>query len=1359
MIELIYANKTERLLGELADYLQAGKEAGTHPLEPVELVVPNRNMEAFVSLGLAEHLGVAANLRFRRLERFIGEIISETCPGEFKPANLEIIEAAILKILLDDSLLKEPELKPVERYLMSSEGRLALSQSAEGSGEVRGSNDPEESKGGPGTETSGNNFMPAGDRTGAFGFPAQLAADGADLRRVQLAGRLAYLFQEYIFSRPEMVVNWREGRDISAEPFSKDPFTSPAAADSSFASTAEWQRAIFRAVFAENGILEKNPPTEGGRWITLDQLIYDDTFFERVKETGLPPVHIFGMSYVARIFQHLFYRLGEASTLRIYTLNPCAEFWEDLETDRDLFHRLEKQSRGKRSWLNPGPFESNDETGAEGRAADEEDPFGLNQADTPALRYWGRPGREHVRLLDELTECDFKSAFADPLQKGSGLLQHLQRDILYREPEKDVRETPEEVRTADETIRLVAAPSVRREVEWVADEIWRLMREDSPAPGEEPLRFSDVAVIVNSAEKDIYLPQIETVFEACHNLPSSVSDLPGTAGSSFIEAMEMLISLPFGRFSRAEVLNLVSHPAVIGSLGDLKPEDLAKMADDLGIMFGIDNEDHRGTYIDEDVFNWDQGIRRLALGTFMTGNKSGDDRIFETGQGRWLVEELSGQQTGAAARFGLLVRSLLADCRFVREEKLSLSEWAQIYRAQLDAYLHPADPGDTQDRLRILHALSRLENMDLGSKVSGRVAAEIASKALESLGGGRGRYLAEGVVVSSFLPMRAIPFRVVFVLGLGEGLFPASEQRDALDLRAAKRRAGDVDPAERDRYMFLETLLCAREKLYLSYVRRDGQTGDPLQPSAVVQELLHILKTGYLGEEGLEDIKIEPPLWRFDEISPEGASFLDEAKKEARIMELSRALQKHLPEDTEEGTLNYQAIRRHLSTEQWEKLSAMLSLPPDPPEVSPVTAVARTAGSGEEENATEEPLHLSLRAIRAFLECPMQGWARVMLGLTEEEDDLLEREEEDFTVGRALESIILRGVFLDAAATGLNPEKLYDEQAKRLRLAGRIPVGVLGRVHTMRHHKILQEWRERLTGYREAKFPTSRAEENEPPGKERKDSYKEARSSGDPPGADFRGSMKSGTEKDSASAPFPVPLHRVRLGRSGEQSSAETVLDPLVLEVPLSETEENKKRARVHLSGLSEGLLKDNSVSVTFHPGTAPGWSSNGGGRIFRLLLRGIVDHLVLSAMGLAGEGERRALICYAGEPKEKGIRGIRLQALEPEKARKWLETIVADLLSASHAYLLPCEAVFEEFYNLNKEALEEGTAYQPVTGAGLRERVIDIAGKEHLSFSSLWGPVPSPRTYQPPRSEEAEKMINRRFGPLLEMISGLEDF
>jgi hypothetical protein len=143
--------------------------------------------------------------------------------------------------------------------------------------------------------------------------------------------------------------------------------------------------------------------------------------------------------------------------------------------------------------------------------------------------------------------------------------------------------------------------------------------------------------------------------------------------------------------------------------------------------------------------------------------------------------------------------------------------------------------------------------------VSYRVAAELARNALASIPGSRGQYLARGVTVASFVPMRAIPFRVVFVLGLGQGDFPRSARRGDLDLREARREPGDVTPREQDLYMFLETLLCARDRLVLSYLGRDEITGEERPPSAggarTARDPVERLPCGWRGGEGCSMVR------------------------------------------------------------------------------------------------------------------------------------------------------------------------------------------------------------------------------------------------------------------------------------------------------------------------------------------------------------------------------------------------------------------------------------------------------------------------------------------------------------------------
>ena len=201
------------------------------------------------------------------------------------------------------------------------------------------------------------------------------------------------------------------------------------------------------------------------------------------------------------------------------------------------------------------------------------------------------------------------------------------------------------------------------------------------------------------------------------------------------------------------------------------------------------------------------------------------------------------------------------------------------------------------------------------------MAAELIGRALRGLGGARGQYLAQGVTVTSFVPMRAIPFRVVFVVGLGQGNFPAGERRSELDLRAARRQLGDVTPREQDLYMFLETLLSARDRLVLSYVARDELTGAPLAPvvggpgaAARSWDRATWSPTELATLSGAGSSR--PPLRRYDDLAPPGGPAA--GAREQRAKALGRSLRQALPPGSAMPDLP--ALRRALAARaRWRR--------------------------------------------------------------------------------------------------------------------------------------------------------------------------------------------------------------------------------------------------------------------------------------------------------------------------------------------------------------------------------------------------------------------------------------------------------
>jgi exodeoxyribonuclease V gamma subunit len=116
------------------------------------------------------------------------------------------------------------------------------------------------------------------------------------------------------------------------------------------------------------------------------------------------------------------------------------------------------------------------------------------------------------------------------------------------------------------------------------------------------------------------------------------------------------------------------------------------------------------------------------------------------------------------------------------------------------------------------------------------------------------------------VPMRSLPFKVIAVLGLNHDSFPRQRHPPDFDLMAKHPRRGDRSRRLDDRYLFLETLLSAREVFYLSYVGRSVRDNAELPPSPLVSELIDVAKQSCeLAEGDIEShLVTQHPLQPFD---------------------------------------------------------------------------------------------------------------------------------------------------------------------------------------------------------------------------------------------------------------------------------------------------------------------------------------------------------------------------------------------------------------------------------------------------------------------------------------------------------------
>jgi exodeoxyribonuclease V gamma subunit len=722
------------------------------------------------------------------------------------------------------------------------------------------------------------------------------------------------------------------------------------------------------------------------------------------------PTSVFGLSFLARAQLEALTDLAATTDVTVYVLDPCEELWDDV---------------------------------AGRRAADV-------TTDPLPLVLWGRPMRDTLSALVERTGGDLDARFDEA--SGATARDRLLEDVRMRRAPSLVGpgEPPPPAQGAG--VVVLACPNARREIEVIAAEARRRLDEDPQ------LRAHELAVwIAGDAER--YLAQAPSAFEAvgvpCHLIDAPIDDR-GRIG----EAVLAMLELPTSMMARRDLLRVMTHPAVLAGYPHVDAEDWVRWTERLGIVHGSDGAAHAGTYLEDHPgqFHWDQGVRRLALGAFMVGERAqrGAARIasFEVAP-----EELRPEHQASAATYALLVRSLCADAAWLATLEAPLAVWADVFASLVDDYLAPRDDDATRDLERVRALLAGIAHVDLdGRPVGFREAREHAARRLAEARANRGEPLAAGVMIAPLTAMRAVPFRVAFVAGLDEGAFPAGDHTSPLDLRR-EPRIGDVAPRDRDRAAFLDVLLGTRDALYLSYVATEEKSGQALAPSSVVLELGDALAP-YLGaassRDALAAVTVRHPLHRYGVTAPGGVpavpavpavapAVLPAIGRERWGLAVRDALRNHLraagqPIPDEDGQL---ALLAHPAQAE---LRAQLGLVDAPAAAATASGVTRP---------------LAIATLRGFLEYPIQAWAQAVLGLDElPDDEALEHSDEPFHLGRAERAVMLREVFAAELRDPGGPvDRRYDAAVKDRQLRGQFPVGVFAEAARKLDLEILHRWR------------------------------------------------------------------------------------------------------------------------------------------------------------------------------------------------------------------------------------------------------------------------------------------------------------
>ncbi len=623
-------------------------------------------------------------------------------------------------------------------------------------------------------------------------------------QRYQLAQQVADVFDGYQSYRADWLSDWAKGQFVLNHQGQR----------TALEPEQLWQAQLWQLL--QKDVLQTQRPELATQCQSRAEV--HDLFMHKLSQTstsqpaGLPPrIVVFGISNLPMQVVEALSALGRWSQVILMVQNPCQEYWGH---DMDLVaqkHAL--------------------------------------------LASWGQQGRDYLHALERFDQPENALSFmskqsffvdpGEPLENSEPTrLQKIQSDILNL---NSLPNEPEPV-PDDGSIQMVQAHSPLREVEILHDRLWDWF-DRNPS-----LKPTDVMVMVPDMAS--FASHIHAVFgrfapQHPRHIPFSVADTTPRQ-VPLVQALEFLLNLPEARVTLSEWLSLFEVAAVRDKfqMDEADVQSLKNWLQAAAVRWGLDPAHRQKWGIPTDMPHsqqntWAYGLERLLLG-YAAGQAEGN----APWQGVMPLPQVAGL---AALKVGHLATWIDAVAISLRQLNAAHTptEWSVVMHDLMARFFEPKNEADERMLLRLKQELTqwqlRCDHAGLSEALPLTVVREHWLSALENAGLQQ-RFFGGGVQFSTLMPMRAIPFKAVCLLGMNDGAYPRQSTPRDFDLMTDHWRAGDRSRREDDRYLFLEAFLSAREKLYISWQGRRSTDNQAMPPSVLVSQLRDYLQARFSPE-------------------------------------------------------------------------------------------------------------------------------------------------------------------------------------------------------------------------------------------------------------------------------------------------------------------------------------------------------------------------------------------------------------------------------------------------------------------------------------------------------------------------------
>lgn len=416
---------------------------------------------------------------------------------------------------------------------------------------------------------------------------------------------------------------------------------------------------------------------------------------------------------------------------------------------------------------------------------------------------------------------------------------------------------------ADRSVQVHACHGRSRQVEVLREVVVGLLADD------DTLEPRDVIVMCPDVEA--FAPLVEAAFGPAAGVDDGAPEHPGRtlrvriadraprSANPVLAVVATLLELADSRVGASAVVDLAGQAPVRRRFGfdDEELDRVRAWALESGVRWGEDvSRRERYQLGGLAQGTWATALDRLLLGVAMAEE---DQRFVGT---VLPVDDVGSTDVDLVGRLAEFVDRLTATLSELDGARPATDWFATLDRAiRLLTDVAPADRWQQAEAARAIDAVRAASTTLRLADVVALLEPHLAGRPTRS------GFRTGALTVCSLAPMRAVPHRVVALLGMDDASFPRGSGRDGDDILARDPLVGERDARQEDRQLFLDAVTSARQHLVVVYSGADERTGATRPPAVPVGELLDALDAAVTYPEGAtaRDQVVHHPLQTVDE--------------------------------------------------------------------------------------------------------------------------------------------------------------------------------------------------------------------------------------------------------------------------------------------------------------------------------------------------------------------------------------------------------------------------------------------------------------------------------------------------------------